>query len=403
MQQAQTKTKTKTKTIETHYSCKKHIKYYTTYSGGTAPEVANPSEYAQYNDEFTLNNPTPKEETEVFAGWTCTKDGYAYDPITGASTKTKRLEMTIPKNSEGNFVFTAQWEKKQSIIVYMTYETYGYTITNTPASDYINTHSTYKITEQTPQATSSMGGVDLTFKEWNTKPNGTGKRYVSGEETTITEALILYAIFMPSQAIPIKSLGSIYTQNMGSGEYIVTVAEMNETYAVKVTNYYEDITYNENPTIETTQDGPMVIEKYHKNLTIEEGVTLTPSVRTKGFAIYVKGTLTNNGTISMTARGASAAGQDVYLWEDNAVYETVPAVGASGGAAIYASSGASIGGNLGNVGATSEGRATGGGGSGTAVSYYADVTSGRGGKGTSYSGGSGGGAIIRSLVQPRLV
>ena len=45
------------------------------------------------------------------------------------------------------------------------------------------------------------------------------------------------------------------------------------------------------------------------------------------------GTLTNNGTISMTARGAKAVGQNVYLFKkQDDSFEFVPAVGGVGGA-----------------------------------------------------------------------
>ena len=54
--------------------------------------------------------------------------------------------------------------------------------------------------------------------------------------------------------------------------------------------------------------------------------------------LYVTGNLENNGTITMTARGAKSAGQNVYLWKNEAEansYEYVPAVGAAGGAGVY--------------------------------------------------------------------
>ncbi len=54
--------------------------------------------------------------------------------------------------------------------------------------------------------------------------------------------------------------------------------------------------------------------------------------------LYVTGNLENNGTITMTARGAKAAGQNVYLWKNEAEvnsYEYVPAIGAAGGAGVY--------------------------------------------------------------------
>ena len=76
--------------------------------------------------------------------------------------------------------------------------------------------------------------------------------------------------------------------------------------------------------------------------------------------IYVKGTLTNNGTISMTARGAYSTGQNVYLWQnEDGSYEYVPATGAAGGAGVGSkSSGSWFSGKAGGAGTQ---RRTGGG------------------------------------------
>ena len=141
----------------------------------------------------------------------------------------------------------------------------------------------------------------------------------------------------------------------------------------------------------------MVVLKVKGNLTINEGITLTACKSDdgyggpKGMMIYCTGTLTNNGTVSMTARGAKAEGENVYLWQnlDNS-YEYIPAVGATGGESITKQenqSGNGINGYVGN------GRQTGGGGSGAANASDADpiAVSGAGGNGTSYSGGVGGG------------
>lgn len=80
----------------------------------------------------------------------------------------------------------------------------------------------------------------------------------------------------------------------------------------------------------------MVILKVNGDLTIDEGVTLTACKSDdgyggpKGLLIYCTGTITNNGTISMTARGAKAEGEDVILWKNSiGSYEYVPAVGAT--------------------------------------------------------------------------
>ena len=141
----------------------------------------------------------------------------------------------------------------------------------------------------------------------------------------------------------------------------------------------------------------MLIVKYHKNLTIDEGVTLTASrvndlTYKKGMYLCVMGELVNNGSISMTARGTyNQEGENVYLWKNiNNTYEYVPAEGGKGGEGIRTTKNQYIPGKSGENGTL---RATGGGGSGT--SNASDGTpvsiSGSGAKGTSYSGGSGGG------------
>ena len=66
----------------------------------------------------------------------------------------------------------------------------------------------------------------------------------------------------------------------------------------------------------------MVVLKVKGNLTISENVTLTSCKNDKGYGgpkgmlVYCTGTITNNGKISMTARGAIAEGQNVYLWKN---------------------------------------------------------------------------------------
>ena len=140
----------------------------------------------------------------------------------------------------------------------------------------------------------------------------------------------------------------------------------------------------------------MIVLKVNGDLTIDDGTTLTAYASKdgyggpKGMTIYCTGTLTNNGTIDMTARGAKAVGQNVYLFKnaDN-TYEYVPAVGADGGKSVggYAID------SDGNDGINGINRQTGGGGSGSCYQgRYTTSYSGAGAKGTSYSGGTGGGS-----------
>ena len=132
-----------------------------------------------------------------------------------------------------------------------------------------------------------------------------------------------------------------------------------------------------------------VVLKIEGDLTINSGVTLTTTKSDngyggpKGLIIYCTGKLINNGTISMTARGAFAEGQDIYLWKNNdETYEIVPKYGAEGAPGVNVNS------NIIIKPENATGRQTGGGAGGS--SFYSTAVGGNGARGTSYSGGSGG-------------
>lgn len=147
-----------------------------------------------------------------------------------------------------------------------------------------------------------------------------------------------------------------------------------------------------------------VVLRVNGDLTINLDVTLTACASSanyggpRGLIISCSGTLTNNGSISMTARGAKAKGENIYLYRnENDIFEYVPAIGATEGAAY----GSKINGSNGNNGNNGINRQTGGGGSGAGKFHnrYANVSSG--GIGTSYSGGSGSGAAnTDGLINP---
>lgn len=135
-----------------------------------------------------------------------------------------------------------------------------------------------------------------------------------------------------------------------------------------------------------TADARMLGVRVEGNLTVDAGVTLTATTRKRGMAIYVTGNLILNGTISMTSRGASAAGQQVLLLNNGMEYQ----VAAVGGAIVAGITGTATG-TTGNVGT---GYAGGGGAAGGVAGAGSGGYSGAGGGGTSYSGGAGGGAAF---------
>ena len=198
-----------------------------------------------------------------------------------------------------------------------------------------------------------------------------------------------------TESVTIKgdSILSILNDNNLKSGYYYFVAN-GEKYPVHLYTYDGNQVFTENQTFGNEDDvgangkyaQNMVIVKVNGNLTIKDGVTISPYYTNyggpKGFTLYVTGTLENNGTID-NSHGGFAEGQNVHLWKNtDGTYETVPALGASGGSRkcddYYGS---------GSTGYSGAGRQTGGGGSGKDIRGC----SGNGGRGTSYSGGAGGG------------
>ena len=163
-------------------------------------------------------------------------------------------------------------------------------------------------------------------------------------------------------------LKALENNEISTGIYQVTVED--KTYNLRVYSFDENLNIKADTTLGTEEDVAtaseyaknMIVLKVNGDLTIDEGTTLTAYASKngyggpKGMTIYCTGTLTNNGTINMTARGAKAEGEDVYLWKntDNS-YEYVPATGGIGSR-----------GQSGNAEAGASGvkRQTGGGGAG---------------------------------------
>lgn len=102
--------------------------------------------------------------------------------------------------------------------------------------------------------------------------------------------------------------------NFKDDEQFVELEVNGETYNLEVYKFEEDVTFTETPTLcNNVPNQTMCVLVFEKNLTIEPGVIITPQTQKKGFTVIVKKNLINKGTITMTARGATAPGQNVYL------------------------------------------------------------------------------------------
>lgn len=152
-----------------------------------------------------------------------------------------------------------------------------------------------------------------------------------------------------------------------------------------------------------TPDEEMLIVIANHDLVISIDVNFTPRVRKKAFIIYCNGRLINQGVISMTGRGAIGAGQNIVLFKNpDSTYEVIPANGGDGGDGVESVSGTGSGDNswrvAGKKGQNGQSRMTGGGGSGSVRTETASrAISVKGGRGTSYSGGSASGGATSAL------
>ena len=189
-----------------------------------------------------------------------------------------------------------------------------------------------------------------------------------------------------------------YCSVLESGHHTITLANSIQI-PVEVIRIESNLSIDNNYLTSTSfgdgiEDTEMLILISEYDITVEKDTVLCPAVRKKGFVIYCNGTLTNNGTISMTARGAKGDGEDVLLYKnDDDTYEFIPAIGGAGGPSAVMSYEGRV---PGLKSADGINRQTGGGASGSAfrgASYAYTVRSGAGGAGTSYSGGAGGGGI----------
>lgn len=340
-------------------------------------------------------------ETTEIKGTTKNNYIFVYDVQTGKVTILDNLDnLTVTYNlNGGEFLDDTQIETEFSNLEY---------------------GSTHNIISSIPSQTNKK------FEGW--KIENSDDLYNSGDTITVKNNIVLVAQYSQEKYGLVSILKDCNYSNIVSTDVIVLTAETTleslitevETgpvdekinYEMRIYRFPNDVTITSGQTIQlgdpddvatsTDEAKRMVVAIFEGNLTIEQEATLTAIASTSGYGgpkgmfICVKGELQNSGTITMTARGAKAAGEDVYLYSSNSTeWEFVPKDGATAGTARTmntATSSWSIKGIPGNPG---EGRQTGGGGQGgmrkTNNATTQKVKGGIGTAGTSYSGGSGGG------------
>ena len=192
-----------------------------------------------------------------------------------------------------------------------------------------------------------------------------------------------------------QSGGSMTLNSVSLGSYDYTYVGGNETVSsFSNSNYFT-----------STADSRSALVYIDGDFTINSGQTFIPSNRKLFTAIYVKGNLAVEGSISMSARGSNHGGVPVSSGNIKLIadgtYSSVPnpKIPSGGGSAGAASAEAQSNDDKvgGNGGAGSAGGTGGGGGGGAGVGgndpggYPGRAKGGTGAAGTSFSGGPGGG------------
>jgi len=157
-----------------------------------------------------------------------------------------------------------------------------------------------------------------------------------------------------------------------------------------------NVTISANTDLTSTLNGDIVYRNY-MNLTINSGCTLSVSNMCRGLWIRVRGTLTLNGTISMSNKGCYIAGggSDLYLCYSDI---KVPAVGAAGAPRRTPNSTEGVYGGDGYNGSNGTDGQCGGGGGGGAAYTNSSFHSGAGAAGGVFGGGTGGSGSIGGCI-----
>ncbi|MGN0156610.1 MAG: InlB B-repeat-containing protein, partial [Lachnospiraceae bacterium] len=214
----------------------------------------NPTEYGK-NDTYTLKAPTKAYHT--FAGW-----------YSDANFKTKVT--SIPKGSKGDKTFYAKWEP------------YTYTIAYNANGGTGKVNATLcKYDVEATIAKNAFTRTGYTFKEWNTKSDGTGDTYQENNIVrNLTEenkkTITLYAIWKPiTYTVILDKNSEDATEGTLDENAEGYVAEYGETICLTgdefVRTGYTIASWNTKP----DGKGKKVANGEVTNLTATEGDTIT--------------------------------------------------------------------------------------------------------------------------------
>ena len=166
---------------------------------------ANPVEYTIETPDFTLTNPT--------------KLGYTFTGWEGTDLTEKTLEVTVATGNWGNRSYTATWEPNPYKV---HFDINGGDGTETMADQNFVYDAAQNLTAN------AFTRTGYTFKEWNSKADGTGTVYADGQSVLNLTAVRDEVVTMYAQWTP-NPYQVAFNANNGEG----TMANQNFTYDVE--------------------------------------------------------------------------------------------------------------------------------------------------------------------------
>lgn len=211
-----------------------------------------------------------------------------------------------------------------------------------------------------------------------------GGGFIGGNQSANTIQELAQSMLLGGETTSPTAGGTLTINGVGLGSYDYLIKKSSQTISSFTASDWFTST-------EDTRSAWIVVDG---GLTINSGQTVIPSVRKLFTVLYVRGNLTVNGSISMTARGANHSGtgnsggattaQAIRIINGTYSGVTNPQIPASGGTA-----GTGATNQTGSAGSAGSAGGTGGGGGGGSAN---DGAGSSGAAGTSFSAGGGGGA-----------
>ncbi len=181
-----------------------------------------------YDNEEELSSNTFERIGYKFVGWNTKKDG------SGTTYSDEQIIKNLTNNDNETITLYAMWEKEIRKIIYNANNETDESITK----EY---HYDEKITLEKNPFTKE----GYTFKEWNTKQDGSGTAYQSEEIITITKDITLYAIWEEEFDYIINNYHVDYTNNYISKVIVNTTVDKFKNNIILGSGYSIDIEYRE--------------------------------------------------------------------------------------------------------------------------------------------------------------